>query len=69
MKVSKAFEQVFGNVGNGSKVIGKDEHGKPREMRIGKTAKDKAKGHIAYKKNRRVWSDGSKGTAGQWVKV
>lgn len=69
MKVSKAYEQVFGNVGNGSKVIGKDEHGKPREMRIGKTAKDKAKGHIAGKKNRRVWSDGSKGVAGGWMKA
>ena len=69
MKVSKEFEQVFGKVGNGSKTIGKDEFGKPREMRVGKTAKDKANGHVAYKKNRRVWSDGSKGTPGQWVKV
>lgn len=26
-------------------------------IRTGKTAKDKANGHIAYKKNRRVWDD------------
>ncbi|QEG09125.1 hypothetical protein HWC29_gp061 [Aeromonas phage 4_4572] len=55
MKVSKAFEQVFGQVGNGSKIIGKDEHGKPREMRVGKTERDKANGHVPYRKNRRIW--------------
>lgn len=67
--VSKAFEQVFGNVGNGSKTVGKDEHGKPREMRIGKTAKDKSKGHVAGQKNRRVWDDGGRAGSGKWIKV
>lgn len=43
--------------------------GKDVKVRAGKTARDKANGHIAYKKNRRVWSDGSKGTVGQWVKA
>lgn len=42
--------------------------GKEVKVRAGKTARDKANGHIPYKKNRRIWSD-SKGSAGQWVKV
>lgn len=46
--------------------------GKEVKVRDGKTARDKANGHIPYKKNRRIWSGGSGGkggTAGQWVKV
>lgn len=63
----KAFEQVFGQVGNGSKVVGFTGPDRKIEvtMREGKTARDKAKGHIAGKKNRRVWDD--KGC--KWVKV
>lgn len=64
--MSKAYEQVFGQanlsapVKDGSKI-----------MRVGKTARDKAKGHIAGKKNRRVWDEdkGSKSSGGRWVKV
>lgn len=33
--------------------------------RPGKTAEDKARGHVPYKKNRRVWDR----TEGQWCKV
>ena len=57
MKHSKAYEQVFGAVGNGSKTVGKDADGNPVEMRVGKTARDKAQGHVAGKKNRRMWDD------------
>lgn len=44
----------------------RDDGGRYRE---GKTAKDKARGHIAYKKNRRIWDDGGKSSGGKWVKV
>ncbi|MCS5737032.1 hypothetical protein [Herbiconiux daphne] len=44
-------------------------NGKVEKVRDGKTARDKANGHIAYKKNRRIWSDSGKNTVGQWVKV
>ena len=40
---------------------------KKRRVRNGKTAKDKANGHIAYRKNRRVWQGNQQ--TGQWVKV
>jgi hypothetical protein len=43
--------------------------GKEVKVRAGKTARDKANGHIPYKKNRRIWSDGSKGSEGTWIKV
>lgn len=43
-------------------------NGKRICVRTGKTARDKAAGHVAYKKNRRIWSE-SKGSSGQWVKV
>lgn len=46
--------------------------GKEVKVRAGKTARDKANGHVPYKKNRRVWSDGGNGkgaSAGTWVKV
>lgn len=57
MKHSKAYEKIFGGVGNGTKTVGKDADGKPVIMRVGKTARDKAKGHVAGKKNRRFWDD------------
>ncbi|WFZ78543.1 hypothetical protein MQM1_061 [Aeromonas phage vB_AsaP_MQM1] len=57
MKHSKAYEQVFGAVGIGLKTVGKDADGKPVVMRVGKTARDKAKGHVAGKKNRRMFDD------------
>ena len=57
MKHSKAYLQVFGGVGNGSKTVGYDADGNPVIMRVGKTARDKANGHVAYKKNRRLWDD------------
>ena len=60
MKVSKAYDQVFGGANlNAPKKDGK------KAMRIGKTKRDKDKGHIAGKKNRRVWDDKSH----IWVKV
>lgn len=53
------FDQVFGNAGNNGKVIGYTDATRKhkREMRVGKTARDKANGHVAYQKNRRVWDD------------
>jgi hypothetical protein len=36
-----------------------------QKFRPGKTAVDKERGHIPYKKNHRVWDSGSK----TWVKV
>ena len=68
MMYAKAYEQVFGKVNTGatSRTATQGEH---KVMRVGKTAKDKANGHIAYKKNRRVWDSGSKVSEGKWVKV
>lgn len=68
--MNKSFEQVFGNVGNGSKVVGWTDANKdtPFEMRKGKTSRDKANGHIAGKKNRRMFVE-ERGKAGEWVKV
>lgn len=43
-------------------------HGVTHRIRTGKTAKDKARGHIAGKKNRRIWSD-DRTSGGKWVKV
>ena len=63
MKVSKAYEQVFGGVNNSFIRDGK------KEMRVGKTSRDKAKGHVAGQKNRRVWDDGGKAGSGKWIKV
>lgn len=69
-KVSKAFEQVFGGVNvSASSRSAVHNGGTHKEMRVGKTAKDKANGHIAGKKNRRVWDDGGWRFAGQWKKV
>lgn len=60
MKVSKAYEQVFGNANlNAPKKDGKVP------MRLGKTKRDKANGVIAGKKNRRIFDD----KAHKWVKV
>jgi hypothetical protein len=42
----------------------KTEDGHPRP-RTGKTQKDKEKGHLAGRKNRRVWDSSSR----KWVKV
>ena len=44
----------------------RDDGGRRRE---GKTAKDKARGHVAYKKNRRIWDSDSRGGNGKWIKV
>lgn len=44
----------------------RDDGGRRRE---GKTAKDKARGHVPYKKNRRVWDDGGRTGGGKWIKV
>lgn len=38
--------------------------GNQERVRKGKTSKDKANGHVAYKKNRRVWDR----LDGVWVK-
>lgn len=62
-KVSAAFEQVFGGV-NGAATI---RDGK-KEMRVGKTSRDKSKGHVAGKKNIREWVDGGRKGDGEWVK-
>ena len=65
---AKAYEQVFGKVNTGA-TSRTAEHGEHRVMRVGKTAKDKASGHVPYKKNRRVFEGGSKGSEGKWTKV
>lgn len=61
------FNKVFGNIGNGKKVVGYTDATKKHtcEMRVGKTARDKANGHVAYQKNRRVWDN----VAHKWVKL
>ena len=64
MKVSAAFEKVFGAANLLATSRKANESGVHQVMRVGKTARDKAKGHQPYKKNRRVWDD----KAG-WVKV
>ncbi len=75
MKYPNEFEQVFGQVGNSSKTVGylDADRKKPVEMRVGKTSRDKAKGHIPYRKNIRIWDDNGGGrgkgsSGGQWVK-
>ncbi|MGL5324015.1 MAG: hypothetical protein ACRC91_04730 [Aeromonas sp.] len=55
-----AFEKVFGGV-NVSFLRSSTE----RPIRQGKTARDKAKGHIPYTKNRRIWDNSDK----KWVKA
>lgn len=67
MKYESAYNQVFGQVNTSAPT----KDGK-QPMRVGKTARDKAKGHQPYKKNRRVFEGGSSGrtsTPGRWVKV
>lgn len=46
----------------------KDERDDGGRVRQGKTKKAKANGHVAYKKNRRIWDDGGKASGGKWVK-
>lgn len=62
-KVSAAFEKVFGGV-NGAASI---RDGK-KVMRVGKTARDKANGHVAGRKNIREWVEAGRKGEGQWVK-
>ena len=68
MKFSKAFDKIFGQVNTSATSRKANTAGVHSVMRVGKTAKDKANGHIAGKKNRRVWSS-ERGRAGEWVKV
>lgn len=72
MKYPNEFEQVFGQVGSSAKTVGylDADRKKPVEMRVGKTARDKAKGHVPYRKNIRIFDagPGGKGGTGQWVK-
>lgn len=56
---SKAYTKVFGNVN--TTATKRDS----RVMRVGKTARDKAKGHVPYVKNRRIWDKQDR----MWVKV
>lgn len=69
-----AYQQVFGEVNGGAtKRVAEGEKGY-REMRVGKTKRDKAKGHSPHQKNVRVWESniggkGNKGAGGRWVKV
>lgn len=51
-----AFDKVFGgvNVSFSRNTEIMREQGRT-EIRLGKTARDKANGHVAYQKNRRVW--------------
>lgn len=52
--MSKAYEKIFGDVNTtATKRCREGEKGHVK-MRVGKTAKDKANGHIPYKRNRRV---------------
>ena len=53
------FNRVFGARGNSNKTVGYTDATRKhaRDMRIGKTARDKANGHVAYQKNRRVWDE------------
>lgn len=62
---SEAWLKVFGGV-NGN-TFNRSES--KQEMRIGKTARAKAKGHIPYQKNRRVWEDGGRKGEGRWIKA
>lgn len=73
-----AYEKVFGGVNTAAtKRVSAENALKgetPRIMREGKTANDKRNGHIAGKKNVRVWQAGSVGkkgsigSTGSWVK-
>lgn len=64
-----AYDHVFGNVN-----VSATRRDGSQEMREGKTARDKANGHVPYRKNRRVWdasgsSKGKGGVGGAWVKA
>lgn len=51
---SAAWQKIFGGVNTAATSRSADEHtGEHPVMRKGKTEKDKAKGHVAYQKNRR----------------
>lgn len=72
-----AFEKVFGmvNVSATKRVSAENlKHGETyREMRVGKTARDKARGHQPYRKNVRIWTTSGvrgkgAGSTGSWVK-
>lgn len=56
MSISKIL-QPFQFKSTSTQTILKDKNGIQTRVRTGKTAKDKANGHVAYKKNRRVWDD------------
>ena len=52
--MSKAYEKVFGNVNaKATKRCNVGEKGHVT-MRVGKTARDKANGHVPYVRNRRI---------------
>lgn len=51
MKTSKAFDLIFGKANTSSFSRSKTK----RPIRMGKTARDRANGHVAYQKNRRLW--------------
>lgn len=38
-------------------------------IRTGKTKKEKSRGHVAGKKNRRIWVDDKTTNSGRWTKV
>lgn len=56
MSISKIL-QPFQFKSTSTQTILTDKNGIQTRVRTGKTAKDKANGHVAYKKNRRVWDD------------
>lgn len=61
-----AFAKVFGGVKSSFSRRSYDMESAGRtEIRLGKTARDKANGHIPYKKNQRIWDK----TARAWLKV
>lgn len=55
-----AFETVFGDVN-----VSFLRSAINRPIREGKTARDKARGHVPYTKNRRIWDSSDK----KWVKA
>ena len=74
----EAFIKVFGEVNGAATKRVSQENARQgetfKEMRVGKTAVDKRKGHRPYQKNIRVWQSGSTGKkgggfSGQWVKA
>lgn len=70
MSTINAIMQPFSFKSTSTQTFGKTSAGNNYRIRSGKTVKDKANGHVAYRKNRRVWiEERTAQSNGYWAKV